>query len=320
MELKHLELTELASRKRLEASIFREFLTVKEIGFHGVFCRSENGRFIVAWSDPGPSTQEEAAHKTKQGRYILIDTTFLAVQGILERPNDGRVSDSGTFILNDWMSGPGLCGTFYVFDSGGNLLISREFGANLCKNMISRDGRFAVCQTLHSENVDGDRIFFFDIGSREVLWGLKPRPGRAKDFDIDVENKVLYLIYEDNHMYRYDFAGQFLDLTAWEIDLYESANGYVLLNYALEKKKLLGAHLADNSVSDNLILLLRKALERGVTPYYQGMIHKELGDAYRGQGNKVEAVSNYEKALSLNPKVGVRRMLNALKQKSAKIM
>lgn len=51
------------------------------------------------------------------GRYLLIDDDRLVVDARMQRPQDGKVADDGTFILNDWGDSDALSGTFYAFRS-----------------------------------------------------------------------------------------------------------------------------------------------------------------------------------------------------------
>jgi len=181
----------------------------------GDFHRSENGRFILSWSDIadlGAEGIRGGAREKGFGRYLLIDEDKLILQGKLERPHDGKVSDQGIFILNDWMFGSGLIGTFYAFDLNGQKLIQHKFRANLFNNGISRDGRFAVCQTLDSNNEDGNRLCLFDLIERRLMWKLEPTPDRADKYGFEPDKRILYLLYENGMTYRYGFDGSFLDL------------------------------------------------------------------------------------------------------------
>ena len=71
--------------------------------FVGSYSRSPNGRFILAWRDANDAGTRGGARANGHGRYILIDGDAIVAEGRVERPNDGKVADTGVFILNDWL-------------------------------------------------------------------------------------------------------------------------------------------------------------------------------------------------------------------------
>src|SRR6266852_5901740 len=73
--------------------------------FVGLCARSPNKRFTLAWVDGGPDG-------ARIGRYLLLDGKTVVAEGKMARPNDGKVADNGTFVLNDWGSLEALSGTF----------------------------------------------------------------------------------------------------------------------------------------------------------------------------------------------------------------
>jgi hypothetical protein len=300
--------------ENLEAELSHDFLSIFKLNYHGEFHRSENGRFILSWSDADEEGLQGGARDSGNGRYILIDGDKIILQGELERPNDGKVSNQGFFVINDWMFKGDLTGTFYAFDISGKKLIRYKVSANLGKSGISNDGRYAVCQTYDSKTEDGNKIFLFDLIKQELVWKWEPKTGWADNYCFDVDNKILSLVGETGKSYRYSFDGNFLDSEKWEEERLESANGYELLNIAVEKRRHLESINANLAVNDEVIPLLKKALDMGVSEYCQATIHRELGEAYQKLGMITEAIKNFEKAISLNPKIGVTKRLKSLKE------
>jgi tetratricopeptide (TPR) repeat protein len=301
----------------LEAEWGHDFLGIYRLNYHGEFHRSENGRFILSWSDMADSETEGihiGAREKGHGRYLLIDEDKLILRGKLERPNDGKVSDRGIFILNDWMFKGEPIGTFYAFETNGREIIKHKLNANIYNNVISSDGRFAVCQTLDSDNEDGNKVLFFDLSKRELVWKFEPAPGRAESFGFDLESQTLRLSFKNGKTYRYSFDGRFLDSEEWEKEKIESSNGYELFEIALEKYEELKSQKAEMPSYNEFISLMKKALDKGVSEYYQAMIHRELGEAYHKLGMLAETIHHFEKAISINPKIGVKKVLKSLKE------
>jgi len=298
----------------LEAEWNNDFLSICGLNYHGEFYRSENGRFVLSWSDMDEEGLQSGAREKGLGRYLLIDRDQIVLQGKLERPNDGKVSDQGVFILNDWMFRGEPTGTFYVFAPGGQKLIQHKLHANLDNNGISSDGQFAVCQTFDSNNEDGNKLLFFDLSKQELIWKVEPAPGRADKFSFDIESKKLCLLYNNGRTFRYSFSGVFLDSEKWDKEQLESANGYRLFEIAMEKKEEVESKIAGSAIYNEFISLMKEALDKGVSEYYQAMAHRELGEAYQKLGIITEAIHHYEKAIALNPKIGVKKLLKSLKQ------
>jgi hypothetical protein len=81
---------------------------------------------------------------------------------------------------------------------------------------ISPDGRYACCQTVHSDREDANRLHFFDLSSGELLWAKEPETGTgARSYRFDTVKGLLYLEYSEWGPLAYSFAGEFLDAQTW---------------------------------------------------------------------------------------------------------
>jgi tetratricopeptide (TPR) repeat protein len=301
------------------------------LGDYDESARSENGQYVLAWSDSTSDGSIGGARDKGNGRYALFSGDRLILKGSLQRPNDGNVSDQGIFALNDWMFGGGPQGTFYVFDTQGKVLISHKYKANLGINGISSDGRYAVSQAYYADSEDGNNLSFFDLSKRILVWKFEPIPGPPEGFRFDTESSILYLIYKNNQEYRYDFKGNFLDADNYENYCIESAleaknaklsnikgniessNGYELMDLAGSILNELWSGNPDPSAYDEPILLLNKALERGISEYNQALVNRQLGELHLERGEHDKAISHFERALVLNPKIGLKKQLAKLK-------
>ena len=293
-----------------------DFVSIDKLYFFGSSHRSENGRFILKWSDYDPKSRSSGPRKKGHGRYVLLDGGKIILQGKLERPNDGKVSNQGIFILNDWMFGEGSKGTFYAFDAKNKRLIRHKCDANLYNNGLSNDGQYAVCQTFYSDGEDGNMLFFFNLREKRLVWKCEPKTGWAKDYRFDTVQQVLYLLYDNGRSYRYSFDGNFLDEERWEKERINFASGYELLSIAEAKRQQLESTNADLSLYDEVIDLLKRALDKGVSENTQARIHRNIGEIYYKRGQNSKAIEHFEIAVSLNPKVGVKRLLDKLKMES----
>jgi len=291
-----------------------EFVSVDDIDFFGPSSESCNRRYLVAWSDCDPSSGRGGFRQEGPGTYILAEDCNVVAIGKAERPNDGKVADNGIFIFNDWMLGEGLKGTFLAFDKSGANILRHRFSANLFNNGISCNGEYAVCQLCNSDTEDGGVLAFFSLIDGSLLWKKVPETGWADEYQFNVEQRLLTLCYREMGKFSYHFDGEFIDQAKWEKVSFERASGFEL--HLRAKEKLALARIAGDDVDYPIILgLLKIALQRGIDQYpnEQAAIYRTMGEINELMGQTAEALALYETALMLNPKVGLKRRIAAMK-------
>ncbi|MCX6897340.1 MAG: hypothetical protein NT105_01450 [Verrucomicrobia bacterium] len=136
----------------------------------GHCAKSPNRQFRLVWCD-----QWAAGHSRTKGPFYLFHGETEVCKGQLQRPNDGQVTDTGSFILCDWLFTQNLSSVFYAFNNRGEILIERKLRANLYNAAISPDGLFAACQTaVNKQSPQGDLLTLFDLASRKEIWHVHP--------------------------------------------------------------------------------------------------------------------------------------------------
>jgi tetratricopeptide (TPR) repeat protein len=93
------------------------------------------------------------------------------------------------------------------------------------------------------------------------------------------------------------------------------ATGYIAFNLAEDKLKKYDKSNVKNEIYLDLIPLLKRALSDNISVNTKASVHRMVGDIYYKNGENSLAVTNYEKALSYNPKVGVKRLYDKLNKK-----
>ena len=300
------------------SKIGSRMIRVASMNFFGPYSESLNKKFLVGWSDSDSEQGIGGFRESGEGSYILAENGKVIVTGKLQRPNDGKVANNGTFIINDWMFGEGLCGTFYAFDKIGTNLIKYHFEANLYNNGISEDGKYAVCQCANSDTEDGGVLAFFDLEIGRILWKKSPESGWADSYLFDCQNHYLYLVYRDKGKFRYTFEGEFIDKDKWEDARIKYASSFELSLIARDRFKEVSDNLS-NEEAEEILSLLSKSLNKGLDEYpnEKASVYRTIGEVHEALGKIDDAIKNYELALQINPKVGVKRRLNALKKKKA---
>ena len=297
----------------------RGFVRVDELDFFGKYSKSADGHYLVAWSDSDRSTRSGGFRTTGSGSYLLARDGVVVAQGIAERPNDGKVSNAGIFIINDWMLGDGLKGTFRAYAQNGSSILSFRFAANLYNNGISEDGRYAVCQLCNSSNDDGGTLALFDLVNGHLLWKRVPETGWANSYSFRGPEQRITLHYSKRGAFDYDFSGVFLDVEKWNATAIDFASGYELHSMAKGKFSLVREGKASPEALDEIMALLKLALTRSLEhlPKERAAVHKTIGEIHEHRGNRQAALAEYEIAISINPNVGLKRKVTSLRTSDA---
>jgi hypothetical protein len=202
---------EPSSTKDVERS--DDWLRIKSIDFFGQFSTSPNGKYTLGWG--GGNVAVEIAKFSDRGRYVLLEDDEIILQGEIQCPNDGKVANNGTLVINDWMLHTKTNGTFYAFDVQGNVLLKHLFQANLFNNGLSPDGKYAICQTANSDHADGNTLNFFDLSTGEHLFQKCPDCGWWDSYEFDTEKELIYAVDKNLGKFAYRFSGEFLDTERW---------------------------------------------------------------------------------------------------------
>ena len=282
----------------------KDFITIPSHDFYGYSSRSPNGRYTIAWLDGGPD-------QSRRGRWLFFDGEKVVAQGKMARPNDGKVADNGVFILNDWGAIETLSGALKAFGPDGKSIFTRKFKANLFNNGLSSDGRWAVCQTCNSENEDAGKLFLSDLAQGTELCSWAPESGWANGYAFAPDGQTLTLTYAQVGAFRYSFTGEFLDRTLWLSAGLQKGDLYIVRSLLDE---------AGDRPSPELIRLLLPAIETGMKTIHpvQGKTRaftlKMRGQCYEAIAEPGKALEAYTEALTLDPKVGVKRRADQLRK------
>jgi hypothetical protein len=283
---------------------FGNTIHIASHNFIGLRVRSPNGRFTLAWADGGPD-------QSRIGRYLLLDGKRVIVEGRIPRPNDGAVTDGGIFILNDWGASETLSGSFHAFDADGKTLVSRHFMANLFNNGVSADGHFAACQTANAPSADGNRLTVFDLQVGREIGGFQPESGWAKDYAFFPETRRIRLLYHDGGAFDYDFGGAFADRMKWLAFGLTQGNIFVIDTLIAEMDGKPSPELADQVLPAIDVALGKLGPSDGRT---RARLLRSRGTCLEALADLREALACYDEALSLDPKVGVKRRADALRK------
>lgn len=279
--------------------------TIEDItGFYGNKQYSRNRTFCVSYADGHYEND-----KWENGDIALIKDNNLLFKKKLQRPNDCFVSNDGIVIACDWLNSDSLTGKFLIFDSTGEELFSKKTTANLGNCAISDNSQIALFETHNSDTNDGDKIFIVDIPQKQVIHKFE-RPSSFNSAIIDTEVKRIKLKDHKGFVFEIDFEGNQTNAEEYENHILTKGSVYDRLWVYADKPDEI--KLKDPKYLE----LLTKALTDNDASYSFGKdkIFRMIGDYHEANRNIEKTIDNWEKAFSLNPKVGVKRKLDTLKK------
>lgn len=298
---------ETSARRVTLSGISRDWVNVDELDLFGTSRPSPNGRFAIVTGSI--IRGEPSSDGRRDGAYAVLEDRLLRARGTLERPHDGKVADNGAFVMNDWMHSGELVGRFLAFHPDGGQAISHRFGANLACNGISADGRYAACQTLSSPgSLDDTIVALFDVERGDLLARLKPQCGTADGFDFDTGLGRVHVLTRDGDRETYGLDGLMVDRSEW-------------LDRRIARGDLgvIGSILKDSEehLDAALVQKLRAGLAQAATHgenWSRARANRLDGEMLETLGKPSEALDAYERALLLDPQVGVSRKADKIRK------
>lgn len=286
----------------------QNLVRIEALGFFGHHAASPNGDFHLIWSDRNPEGTVGGYRREGHGSWSLLHNDKIVSTGRLERPADGKTANNGSFIIHDRMFGDGLKGRFVAFLADGRKLIEQELTANLFSNGLSDDGRFAICQTANAPgSEDGCRYFLFDLERGEEIARWEIETGWADGYEFDTDNRRVYLLRAQGGRVGYDFEGAMLDRKGWQTERIAAGELHVIRMVLTSEEPM------ERGEREALLAGLHVAAKNS-EPALQAYALRLLGELHEKDGAIREAVDAYEKALSIDARIGVARRLEKLRK------
>ena len=274
------------------------FLSISSLDFFGCYVTSPDGRFDLGFNSGG--------------QFVLLEGNNLVLKGKVDAQIEGCVSNSGTFLLAAVISLETLRSELIAFDVHGKKIFTFEFKALLLSLAIAPTGRFAVSQAGMSDSDDALVLAFFDIASATELWRTPWYP-RPDSYEFDEGHSELTLVYKNAGKFRFAFNGDFLDENRWLVNRLRLLGGKELISAV---QGLIAGGLNSAHAEDVVTALLDVDSRAQDTewPKESAAVKRALGEVYEAIGRISDAMSSYELALRLDPKVGARKRYEALKK------
>lgn len=301
--------TPKSSNNKTDIQIEDSFITIKSIDYFGLYEKSKDGNWLISWRDKSQGKSN--------GEYLLYDLAKneIATRGKLERPNSGHVANNGTFTIEDWMNSNSLIGTFNVFSSTGESLFKETLQANILNSGISTNGELAVCQTANNPNGDdGSVMLAVNVKTNSRLFKIHPEIGWADGYDFDEEKQLIKVVVNSVGKFSYDSNGNFIDAKKY-IEARLNSTEYNIAILACDE--IMKEDNVSVEVAQSVFDSASKALAKGGVndSSYKPIAYKSMGLAQLVMGNEKEALKNFDEAMKLNPKIGLKRKADSLRKK-----
>lgn len=283
--------------------------------FVGECAYSANGRYRLVWRDTDDNYSNFGHRRSGAGGYILLEGNNILLKGRVARPNDGKVANNGTFILNDWGFGDALKGTFLAFDKSGKSLLTKKFKANLFNNGLSADGHYAVCQTCGTDyEAHNERLFLFDLDTGANLENWAPETGRAFDYEFS-QPGIIRLVYRNLGGFRFTYKGESLDQAAYADAMLLHGDAADALEFIHRMVRTTSGEL-QGQWAEKILKGTRRVLS--VLPpadeARMASAYRYQGQCLEGLGNQEAALASYDKALALKPGIGIKGRADKLRK------
>ena len=306
-----------------------EWLRIDEIGFHGRWIRSANERWVLAYGQIFDPTARNWSSDDPTGTVILFDQGKQRCRlDRLCRPESVAVSDCGVFAVYEWgpsgeFLGP-LC-RLRVFRSDGACIFEHRAGAAIECPTLSSDGCYLAFHTLGAPREsprpqDGESVFLVDLTGPTVLWNEPVPLAWPRRITFDEASRHVVLHGPDNKVFRFTYAGEFLDAdVVARVSLQRAENddyGYRLFDLARSHLSEIRSGKRPAEAEGEAVSMIRKALTKKMSPNTQATAHRILGEIAQERGDVSAAIEEYLAALALNPKIGLKRKLKNLEARS----
>lgn len=283
--------------------------------------RSPGGRFIVGAADGHGENG-----RTVSGRVTLIDaaTGQSLYKVTMKRATNAHVSDEGIVTVENWKSWGGpLAGDFIALYPTGKRLWTKRYKANIYGSGMTDDGSkvfVSTCNSLHEAH--GCKTFLLDVQSGEVIWtrdGFGHVRVQGNDIVIGIDgdqdrdgNRFFVLDAEGRTPPEYDVAlAERERQRAAEVERQNRGKPWWTL-------PRVAAGLKDAEADLEALAQLLDEMEGSTQELSDS--ERAKAERYRGEiaerrGELQETRQHWERAIALDPQVGIKRRLTALRKK-----
>lgn len=294
------------------------YLEADEPDFYGLAHVSPNKQWAVG-CDGGDGRPRGGGHVRENSRVLLVAMPrgqMVREIRSVARPRHVAVSDVGIFAVHDSGFGSELSADAIAFDASGTELYRRHYSANIASMAISQCGRFLAVQTCSAPKSPDDSLLeLHDLAGKTVLFSKVPETPWSDKYAFDVENGELKRLWVYAHgigRFAYSATGAFVDAGKYQAATLAKGDAGARLMASDKLLRSSSAPLDAEAVMSVVKSVMAEVPK--IEQAWQAKAYRLKGKALEILARPVEAITSYELALALDPKIGVKARLTALRK------
>lgn len=262
-------------------------LYIPETGEAGEAIKSKNGKYILSWLDgvTGDYGFHLGDRKNGNGKVIVLTDEMIRIPfNFLERPNYGKISNTGIFSIVDITFTHQYNTVFIINPFDKKVIYKLEIKANVLNQWLSDDGNYCAIQACNSYTEDKFKFYLIDLRNNKIILNKELLEVKLHGFPDDL---VFNLPDKFSLSYRYGRFEFFL------------RNGELIDKDYFHEMEIKWCKERINS-------------KYNFSNYQKAKLCRQIGEACENQLKINEAISYYKRALEFDPKIGVRNKLKLL--------
>lgn len=276
-----------------------EHISLKNIGLFGNCITSNNQKYKLCW---GLDTRQIALLENEE--YVFtIDNLFYVT--------NADIAENGTVIVSGSYNKESKSDTILICNKLGEKIFSQKVNSKIYNLSISESGNFCIVQNFNSMTSESDsgKLFIIDVVNQKIISKFVSVLGWADDYKFCEEEDKIQFIYSDNTI-EYSLQGECLEPN--KIPIPKKSNYEIFYSLEREFQKI------SNKTSINKIKELYDEYYRisnsEFTPNVASLTFRHLGELALMLDDKTNALIFLEKAISINPKIGIKKKISELKK------
>lgn len=282
---------------------------LNQVGFVGVIESFWENKYKLICN----SGRFEVDEKWMPGKIALMKKGKIIFRKDFERPWNPRISKNGIIILVDWLTPLSKTknpktSKFFIISENGEELYKRNFDAYIQNHIISEDGKYAIAETAGKKDEnDNNKLFLLKVETNEITVIKKPN-FIIENIKLDTQAKIIHLLNDKEISLFVSFKGEIKNMQEFKKKTLEQSS--ISEKYNFYSKIPNSEKYKDENYLQLLLQLAQN--ETYSERFNKAKLYRKIGEYHLFNQTTDKALFYWEKALKINPKVGVKKRYDKL--------